>query len=63
MTTFTIITTTGQLTVEGDRWARADGDVYVYPEGGDEAAPVAEVDNDEFIAIFDPSHGAYTAAT
>jgi hypothetical protein len=53
MPEFTIITTTTTVTVTGDRWARTDAGVFVYPEdGGDAADPVAEVDADEFVAIY-----------
>jgi len=63
MTTFIIITTTGFLTAEGSHWTRsADGeDVYVYPES-DASDPVAEVDADEFITIFDRDAGEYVFA-
>ena len=57
MKTFTIITTSGSFTVDGDRWTRDDnGDVYVYA-GDEDDDPVAEVDAPEFTAIFDAHHG------
>jgi len=56
MPEFTIITTTTVFTVTGDRWARTDAGVFIYPaDGGDAAAaadPVAEVDREEFVAIY-----------
>ncbi|MEE6210847.1 hypothetical protein U3A55_11880 [Salarchaeum sp. III] len=64
MTTFIIITTTGFLTAEGNHWTRSvDGeDVYVYPDS-DAADPVAEVDADEFITIFDRDAGEFVYDT
>jgi len=63
MTTFIIITTNGLLIAEGSRWTRSsDGDdVYVYPDS-DATDPVAEVDADEFIGIFDRAVGDYAFA-
>lgn len=53
MPEFTIITTTTIFTVTGDRWARTEAGVFIYPEdGGDAADPVAEVDREEFVAIY-----------
>ena len=50
MPTYTILTTHGTITVDGDHWARSDAGVHVYPDD-DGSDPVAEVDNDEFVGI------------
>jgi len=63
MPSYTIITTDGALSVQGARWTRSpDDDVYVYPDD-DHADPVAEVDDDEFVAIFDPDCGDFARAS
>ena len=63
MPSYTIITTNGTLTVDGDRWTRAGDDLYVYPpDADDDADPVAEVDGDDFIGIFDSERGVYEPA-
>jgi hypothetical protein len=54
MTTFTIITTDGNYTVDGERWTRdSDGNVFVYDthETGTDVDPVAEIEVDIFNGI------------
>lgn len=52
MNEYTIITTTGTLTVEAVRFRQdPNGDVFLYDEDGDNADPVAQVDSEKFVAI------------
>jgi len=51
MPNYIIITTTDNLVVDGDRYARDDGgDLHVYP-AGDHTDPTTTVDASEFVAI------------
>lgn len=60
MTDYTLITTAGTVTVSGDRWTRdPDGNAYIYPDESDSSDPVAEVDADEFVGIFQQDAGRF----
>jgi len=62
MSKYTIITTTGTLTIRGKYWVRGpDAGVFVYGDPEDED-PIAEIDAAEFIAIYEDRAGDYTAA-
>lgn len=57
MTDYTIITTESRLHVEADRYRKdPDGDLYCYPEG-DDGDPVAHIEAERFVAIFETEHG------
>lgn len=57
MTAYTIITTKSELQVDADRYRKDEGgDVYLYPEG-DDGDPVAHIEAERFVAIFETDHG------
>lgn len=61
MTDYTIITTESELDVEADRYRKdPDGDLYCYVETQED--PVAHVESEQFVAIFESDRG-FTATS